>query len=340
MNDLLIGLLSALVATNMPGAMSSLVQQKTGLRVAVADANNPVEQAYHKLMTDDDAAQEEVDQWIKGRNKTGVPQMDIEKALLNARIKRRFEPVIKAYEDFLSAHSDHVNARIAYGSFLNDIGDEDAAEAQWMKAAEIDPKNPAAWNNLANHYGHNGGVKKSFDYYAKAMELEPGEPVYVQNLATTIFLFRKDAMEHFKVTEQQVFSRAMELYRKALSLDPENFKLAAELAQTYYGVKPPKFDDTNTTRAAEMKLGNEALAAWNTAQKLSDNELEREGIHLHFARWQINLGRYAEARTSLSSITNDLWLTTKKTLLRKLDGRENPAASTNAPAPLPAPSAP
>lgn len=340
MNDLLIGLLSALVATNPPGAVSNFVQQKTGLRVAISDANNPVEQAYQQLMADDDVAQAEVDEWIKKRNQSGVPQMDIERATLNGRIKRRFQPVIKGYDDFLSAHPEHVNARIAYGSFLNDIGDEAAAEAQWMKATEIDPKNPAAWNNLANHYGHNGDVKKSFDYYAKAMELEPEEPVYVQNLATTVFLFRQDAMEHYKISEQQVFARAMELYRKALSLAPASFSLAAELAQTYYGIKPPKLADTNATRAAEMKLGEEALAAWQAAQKLSINELEREGIHLHFARWQINLGRYAEARKSLALITNEPWVATKKTLTRKLEGREGSAAVTNAPPPLTVPPAP
>jgi tetratricopeptide (TPR) repeat protein len=247
------------------------------------------------------------------------------------RIRHRFEPIIKGYDDFLAAHPKHANARIAYGSFLNDIGEEASAEAEWNKAREIDPKNPATWNNLANFYGHNGNVKKSFDYYAKAMELDPTEPVYVQNFATTVFLFRKDAMEFYKISEQEVFAKAMGLYRKALSLDPENFSMAAELAQTYYGVKPPKFDDTNATRQAELKLADEALAAWQAAQKLSSNELEREGIHLHFARWQINTARYEAARKSLAAVTNDLWAASKKTLLTKLNNREAAEKATNAP---------
>ena len=331
MNDLLIGLLSALVATNPPAVVSNIVQQKTGLHVVVADAKDPIEQAYQKLMTEDDAAKAEVEGWIKARNTSGFAQTDVEQVSLNARIKRRYEPVIKGYEEFLRAHPEHANARIAYGSFLNDIGDEAAAETQWKKATEVAPKNPASWNNLANHYGHNGDVRKSFDYYAKAMELDPTEPVYVQNLATTTFLFRQDAMEHYKITEEQVFGRAMDLYRKALALDPENFKLAAELAQTYYGIKPPKSDNTNVTRAAELKLGDEALAAWKAAQTLSSNDLEREGIHLHFARWQINMGRYADARKNLASVTNDIWTVTKKNLNKKLDARDPAVAGTNVP---------
>ena len=330
MNDLLIGLLSALVATNSPTALSNLVQKKTGLSIAVANPNDPVERAYQKLMADDDTAQAEADEWIKERNRSATPQTDVEKAGLNSRIKRRFEPVKKGYEDFLATHPKHANARIAYGSFLNDIGEEEAAEAQWNQAREMDPKNPAPWNNLANFYGHNGGVKKSFEYYARAIELESTEPVYFQNMATTVFLFRKDAMEFYKITEQEVFAKAMDLYRKALSLDPENFSLAAELAQTYYGIKPPKFDDTNATRRAALKLADEALAAWQTAQKLSSNELEREGIQLHFARWQINTARFDAARRSLAAVTNGFWAGSKKTLIKKLSSRETEAKPASA----------
>jgi tetratricopeptide (TPR) repeat protein len=329
-NDLLIGLLSALVATNQPAAVSNLVQKKTGLTVAVADPLDPVERAYQKLMADDDDAQAEVDEWIKERQKTNANETDVEKALFRARIKRRFDPVIEGYDAFLRQHPEHSKARLAYGSFLNDIGEEDAAEAQWNKARELDPTNPAAWNNLANFHGHNGDVKKSFEYYAKAIELEPAEAVYHQNLATTVFLFRKDAMEFYKITEQEVFAKAMAIYRQALALDPENFSLAAELAQTFYGIKAPKLSDPNATRQAELKLAGEALAAWQTAQKLSRNELEREGIHLHFARWQMRLARFQDARKSLASVTNDLWANSKRTLTKKLANDEARAHGTNA----------
>ena len=272
-----------------------------------------------------------MDKWIQERNSQPIPQSDVERASLNARIRRRFDPVKKAYEDFLTRHSGHVEARIAYGSFLNDIGDEPAAEVQWIKATETDPKNPAGWNNLANLNGHSGDVKKSFDYYARAIALDPAEPVYLQNLATTVFLFRKDAMEFYKIDEQEVFAKAMRLYRQALALDPEDFSMAAELAQTYYGIKVPKIDGTNVNRAAELKLAEEAMTAWRAAQKLATSDVEREGIHIHLARWQINLGRDAEARRNLEAITNEVWLAAKKNQLRRLAERD--AALTNAVAP-------
>lgn len=340
MNDLLIGLLSALVATNPPAAVSNLVQQKTGLSVPITNTNDPVERAYQKLMDDDDAAQAEVDEWILSRNTSGRTETDVEKAAFQARIRRRFAAVIKGYDDFLTVHPGHGRARIAYGSFLNDIGDETAAEAQWNKAREVEPANPAVWNNLANFYGHNGGVKKSFEYYAKAIALAPEEPVYYQNMATTVFLFRQDAMEFYGITEQEVFAKAMGLYRQALALDPENFSLAAELAQTYYGIKPPKFDDTNATRQAELKLGDEAIAAWRTAQKLARNDTERDGVYIHYARWQINAARFEDAHRSLASVTNEFWAGSKKTLSKKLAEREAASRGTNAPAKSPEPRSP
>lgn len=332
MNDLLIGLLSALVATNTPLAMSNLVQKKTGLAVAVANPNDPLAQAVKKLMEADDAAQAEVDRWIQERQKLDRKESDVEQAAFRAKLLRRFEPVKKGYESFLEAHPNHAEALLAYGSFLNDIGEEEAAEAQWEKARNADPKNPATWNNLANQFGHNGDVKKAFGYYAKAIELEPDESVYYQNLATTVFLFRKDAMEHYQITEAQVFEKAMALYQKALALDPQNFRLAAEVAQTYYGIRSAKGEDTEAHRAAERKLADEAMAAWRTALKLADNDLERESVHLHLTRWQINTGRYKEAQQSLNLVTNETLAASKKTLTRRLAESEGRGQKTNAPA--------
>jgi hypothetical protein len=44
MNDLTIGLLGALLATNQPLAVSNLIQQSTGVSVAVVEPNDPAEQ--------------------------------------------------------------------------------------------------------------------------------------------------------------------------------------------------------------------------------------------------------------------------------------------------------
>ena len=304
-----------LVATNQPSAVSNLIEQKTGAKIEVADPNDPVEREYLRLLEMDDAAQAEVDRWLTDNEKLAGAGAGIDKGTMQGKIRQRFDPVEKAYKGFLERHPKHARARIAYGSFLGDIGREDEAAAEYLKAREIDPQNPAVWNNLANFYGHNGPVTNAFACYEKAIELRPNESVYYQNFATTVYLFRWDATNYFNITEQQVFDKAMALYRHALALAPADFPLATDLAQTYYGIRPPRVQD--------------ALKAWNDALKLARDDIEREGIHLHLARWNRTAGDLNAARLELGFVTNQMYWVTKSNIVRSLDHRE--AGSTNVP---------
>lgn len=308
-------LLGVLAAADQSAEPKQPVAKNARAATDMANPNDPVEKEYLKLLVDDDAAQAEADKWIREASNPQTSGTPLSKATLTARIEQRFAPVRKAYEDFLQRHPKHVRARIAYGSFLNDINEEDESVVQWEKAKEIDPRDPAVWNNLANHYGHRGPVQKAFEYYAKAIELAPDEPLYFQNLATTTYLFRKDAMEFYKIDERQVFDRALKLYRTAVRLDPKNFPLASDLAQSYYGIKPLRTD--------------EALAAWDYALKIANDAIEREGVYLHIARVELNSGRFEDARKHLGSVTNQMYTALKGRLLKNLVEKEKKARGTN-----------
>jgi tetratricopeptide (TPR) repeat protein len=317
-NNLLVGLLSALVSTNPPVAVSNFVAQTSGISVRIPDANDPMEREYRKLLEADDEAQEEVDKWIRDNEASREQAARLPDATLRSRVRQRLEVARKAYDDFLQRHPDHARARLAYGSFLMDIGEDADAARQMERSRELDPKNPAAWNNLANYYGHRSPVEKSFEYYAKAIELSPDEPVYYQNLATTVFLFRPAAMEFYQINEQQVFDRALELYRKAMKLDSDNFVLASDYAVSYYGIRPWRHDD--------------AIAAWEGALKIAPGDEEREGVYVHLARVKLDAGRFDEARNHLNNVTNAMYEALKKRLTRNLEERENKSKETNAPA--------
>jgi len=326
-SSLLIGFLGALMASNQPAALSNLLVQSSGISIPVPNPNDSVEKEYQKLLADDDDAQAEVDKWIKENQEFAAKGAGLPPQQLKRRILDRFEPVRQAYEDFLKRHPDHARAHIAYGSFLGDLLDDEGMQQQWEKALELDPKNPAIYDDLAGIYAHTGPVKKAFEFYAKAAELNPREPLYYRNWATVVYLFRTDAKEYYNLTEQEVFDKAMKLYGQAMKLAPDDFLLASDVAESYYGIKPMRLYD--------------ALNAWTNALHLARDDVEREGVNLHLARVKLHAGLLTEARAHLESVTNEMYTVLKNRLARNLIEAEAAAATNHAATtPVPAPAKP
>ena len=291
-------------ANPIPAATNSVASQ----------SNSPAQQALEQVMTDDDAAMDEVDQWIRDNNTLAAKGGGESRAVLNARINARLDGVRQKYEDFLSRYPNYAPGHLAYGSFLDDLGKEDLAAVQYQTASKLDPNDPAAWNDLANYYGEYSPVTNAFTDYQKAIDLDPTEPVYYENLATTVYVFRRDAMSYYGITEPQVFDKALALYRKALQLDPNDFELASDYAETYYGIRPLRTND--------------ALVAWTNALGAAHNDVEREGVYIHLARIKFLAGRYDEARAQLASVTNAMYDTLKDRIERNIVAKEHP--QTNA----------
>ena len=194
---LFLAALPAFAASPSPASTNNPDGSKTE---ALAAAEASLEAEYQRLLEMDNTSQAEVDRWLTDSAQLDTAGAAADNGTMRLRIRQRFEPVEKAYKLFLERNPKHFKARVAYGSFLGDIGREDEAKDQYIIARDLDPKNPAPWNNLANYYGHNGEVTNAFDCYAKAIELNPKEPVYYQNFATTVYLFRWDATNHFHIT--------------------------------------------------------------------------------------------------------------------------------------------
>ena len=309
----MIGLVGALMATNQPAAISNLVEQTTG--VAVHVPNDPAELELDKLMAEDDATLAEIDGWIRENHAFEAKGAGIPDKELNQRIRKRLDQVRHAYDDYLKRYTNSASGRIAYASFLDHIGEEDDEVKLLEEAAKLDPKNPAAYNQLANYYGHRGPINLAFEDYEKAIAIDPTESVYYWNLATTVYLYRKDSKEYYHLGEQQIFDKAMGLYGKALELDPTNFDLATDLAETYYGIRPFRPEP--------------ALVAWTNALRIAGNEVEREGVCVHLARVKFLAGQYTEARSQLLQVTNSIYAELKRRLTRNLDEKEG--KGTNAP---------
>ena len=269
------------------------------------------EQKYRRLLELDDAALQKIDEWIRSSQRPNA--LETETIALSGKINREIQPVKEAYKTFLSAHPNHAQARLTFASFLSDIGEEQAALPHLQKAVEINPRLPAAWNNLANHYGHNGNSKEAFACYEKAIVLNPKEPLYYHNFGAVVFLFRNDAKEYYQLTNTEVFDKALSLYRKALKLNPKNFDLAEDIAQTYYGIK-------TSDQPSKMARPQEALAAWQYAAGLAPSDFEKQGVRIHLARVYLEMGKSEQAKRELKQVTLPIYQTLKEQVGKHISG--------------------
>lgn len=286
-----------------------MLEQTTGIRINVTALEDGRAMELRRLQAAEVAVLEEIDQWILENQEfkkqgAGIPDQD-----LNARIHKKLDGIREQYSRFVEKHPDDVDARLAFASFLSDIGEEEAGVPHLEKARELAPQNSLVWNNLANYYGHRGSVTNAFAHYEKAIALNPSESAYYHNFATTVFLFRKDAREFYGINEQQVFDKAMSLYSNSMRLDPTNFLLAADVAQSYYVIQPIRTND--------------ALVAWTNALNLATEEVDLQGVHVHIARVKMKVGRLDEARRHLDQVSHERHRPTKERLLRLMKERDS-----------------
>lgn len=315
MNDFWLGLLSAAFATNQVVAVSNHVARATGIHLPLVDPTSPAEVEFDRLLEQDQDALDAVDRWILEERRLADQGAGMPPTGLNARITERFRPVEEAYHDFLKRHPQHLRARLALGSFFNETGREAEAVAEWEKVREMAPNDPVAWNNLANHFAHRGPILRGLEFYEKAIELNPAEVVYRRNLASVVFLFRKDALAYYGLPDDQaVLWKSLDLYREARRLTPGDFSLATELAQVYYFLEPRSPDDPEAAR----KLVDESLRVWQEARALAESDLAKEGVDIHLTRVCLNAGRLDEARKHLARVTSPAYEMVRKAQEKRL----------------------
>jgi tetratricopeptide (TPR) repeat protein len=208
------------------------------------------------------------------------------------------------YRAFLRDNPKHVRAMIAYGSFLYDRQHEEEAVKWWEKAIATDARAAHAYNNLANHYTHNGRAADALRIYEKAFTLDPAEPMFRFNWATACVMFRTDARQVYGWDTDEIFRRGLEQFRKARDLAPGDFQFSSAYAETFYMMKQPDWV--------------EAYAAWKFCLDQPLAEEQRQRVFGHLARISMHLVRYDEAKSWLAKMTADGNHPLRQTLERKL----------------------
>jgi tetratricopeptide (TPR) repeat protein len=208
------------------------------------------------------------------------------------------------YQHFLHDHPEHARAMVAYGGLLYDEGDEDEGARWWEKAIAVDPREPYAYNNLANVYGHDGRAAKALQYYQTAIDLAPTEPIFRFNWATTCQLFRNESRAVYGWTVDEIFQHSLEQFRAARDLDPQNYDLSSTYAETFYQLPKPDWPG--------------AYEAWQFCLRQPLDDRQREFVSGHLARVCIRLGRIDEAKQWVSKLSSTEQASVRRAIERKI----------------------
>ena len=79
---------------------------------------------------------------------------------------------------------------------------------------------------------------------------------------------------------------------------------------------------TLTFSSIQVRL-DDALKAWTNTLALAHDEIEREGVYIHFARLKLQADRFPEVHAHLAAVTNELYAVLKNRLSRNLDAEEH-----------------
>ena len=141
----------------------------------------------------------------------------------------------EAEADYLKAIELNPNneAYYAYLSslYLNNMNEPEKAIAQYLKIIEFNPENPFAYNNLGSIYETNlKNLEKAQEYYFKAIKIDTLYSLGYSNLG-------------YITVQKKEYLKAIEYYSKAIELDPKK--------DWYYSLRTTQYEELEMYAEAE-----------------------------------------------------------------------------------------
>jgi len=285
-----------------------------GPRARAEEDPRDVERQFRFLLSREDELHAQYDQFD-----SHTPKADLDR--WNSQIRR----LEGDYQHFLNNHPQHARAMVAYGELLDDQGQMEDAERWWKRAIAADPNEAYAYNDLANHYGHNGHADQALRYYQTAIRLVPTEPVFRFNWATTCSLFWNESRAVYGWDKNQIFQHALEQLRSARDLAPQNFDYSSAYAETFF--------QTPTTNWPE------AYQAWQFCLHQPLGEGNQQFVYANLARVCIRMGQFDEARQWASHLSRGEQESARRAIERRIaeSTKAADASATNSASPAPGP---
>jgi tetratricopeptide (TPR) repeat protein len=109
--------------------------------------------------------------------------------LANARLqkqRKRFDLASRSYSRVLDQEPDHLQALVEFGRMLDQQNRFNEAIVYYRQACKAYPKQASLLNDLALCYARGGSFPASFATFSEAIKLDPGNPLYRNNVAVAL----------------------------------------------------------------------------------------------------------------------------------------------------------
>jgi tetratricopeptide (TPR) repeat protein len=219
-------------------------------------------------------------------------------------LKAKVDQLVHEYESLLRDNPDFAAGYASYGYMLWKVGARKEAVAVLLRANELDPNIPLVKNELGNYLAEEGKPMEALNYYLAAVKLEPNQPLYHYQLGTLLVEARDDFLKSGEWTRASLDHSMHEAFSEAARLAPDRIEFVYRYAESFYDMKDPDWA--------------EALKAWQGLDTHAQSDLERQTMRLHEVNVLLNMGKAADARKALDTITDPKLDLQKQKLVARL----------------------
>jgi tetratricopeptide (TPR) repeat protein len=221
-----------------------------------------------------------------------------------AWLRGELESVMKSYDVFIQKNPDYALGYGAYGMLLGKVGMTKEAVIMLLKANKLDPALPEVKNQIAVHLAEDGRPVDALPWVTAAIDLDPKKALYHYQLGELLAAGRSDFVKTGQFTGEKLDQTMLDAFQHAAELEPKDFAPAYRHAKAYYELETPRW--------------TEALAVWEKLEDQAQTDTQRQLVRMQRANVLLKLGRPAEARPLLLTVTSLQLAAEKQTLLDEL----------------------
>lgn len=216
----------------------------------------------------------------------------------------RAQDIARSYESFLADNPEHLHGWILCGKFLRSVGNDSQAFAALRKADSLQPDLPVVQQQLGLVLSDQGAYEAALPFLLQAVELEPGEPIYHNDIGVFLVQYGPNLEEDGVLGEGRAAALALESFETAFRLDPQSFERGWRWAEAHADLPHPDWEAT--------------ALAWEKVIPLAQTIPEREASRLQISRGWIEAGQPGRAEEWMAPVETEALQASWKQLRERL----------------------